>query len=386
MSTPFKIPIPGRSSINKSTEESTSSTFKNTSKSFKGNKTPTSKQSRTITNAINNSSSKRKKKNQAKAIRLDSLMVFPPNFEKAKDVIARQSDAKKAHLTFFSGTTELVLPNQDKEISTKDGLVLSALLHLQIIDNTEGYKVSDGKGGTVCLMIPRQDALLGLPNPNKALVDINLHGGKRLKRGGKRVVGLGCNDEYKPLYQTVGLTPGRSFPGLYDKWPGKKKLHSNTRQTLEKMMNVVNSKIGKYIEEHLLVGYKKARDGISHGLETSGGFKDGKDLLQAAAIGLGAYLNSHTDDDAFLSVYICHCPEEWKDKVGYEMSCEPTGYFCFPDQGVAVACRPGDILIFNAQMYNHCSSSPTMQYLDKQVFNCSLYIKTLVMAGNNNGE
>ena len=39
------------------------------------------------------------------------------------------------------------------------------------------------------------------------------------------------------------------------------------RPTLGKMMNVVNTKIGKYIDEHLLVGYKKARDGITHGLK-----------------------------------------------------------------------------------------------------------------------
>ena len=110
-------------SVNKSTEKI--STFKNPSKKFKGNKSRTSIQSRTITNAINNSSSKMKNKNKAKAILLDSLMVDPPNFEKAKDVFARQSDAKKEHLTFFSGTTKLVHPNQDKEISTKDGLILS---------------------------------------------------------------------------------------------------------------------------------------------------------------------------------------------------------------------------------------------------------------------
>ena len=86
MSTPTKIPIPGRT---ESTEKIP--TFKNTSKKFKGNKSRTSIQSRKVTNAINNLSSKRIKKNKAKEIRLDSLKVFHPNFTKAKDVIARQS-------------------------------------------------------------------------------------------------------------------------------------------------------------------------------------------------------------------------------------------------------------------------------------------------------
>ena len=120
-----------------------------------------------------------------------------------------------------------------------------------------------------------------LPNPNKALVDINLKGRTRLIRCGKSVVSLGCNDEHKPIYQTVGLTPGRSFKGLYHNWP-ENGLHKNTRKTIEKMMNVVNNKIGKYIEEHLLLGCKKARNGITHGLKTSGGLKDENDFIASS--------------------------------------------------------------------------------------------------------
>ena len=147
-------------------------------------------------------------------------------------------------ILLFRFDSKFVLPNQVKEYSTKDGLVLSVLLHLEIIDSTKGYKVLDGKGGTVCLMLPRQDALHNLPNPNKALVNINLKGERRLIRGGKRVVCLGCNEEFKPVYQTIGLTPGRSFKGLYEKWP-EEGLHKNTKTTIENMMNVVNTKICK---------------------------------------------------------------------------------------------------------------------------------------------
>jgi hypothetical protein len=49
---------------------------------------------------------------------------------------------------------------------------------------------------------------------------------------------------------------GRSFMGLYEKWP-KESLHKNTKKTIVKMMNVVNDKIGPYIEEHLLVGTRR---------------------------------------------------------------------------------------------------------------------------------
>ncbi len=64
---------------------------------------------------------------------------------------------------------------------------------------------------------------------------------------------------------------------VYDKWPEK-----ITRPTLEKMMNVVNNKMGKYIEEHLLLGCKKARNGITHGLKTSGGLKDENDFIASS--------------------------------------------------------------------------------------------------------
>mgnify|MGYP000317494891 CR=1 FL=1 len=38
-------------------------------------------------------------------------------------------------------------------------------------------------------------------------------------------------------------------------------------------------------------------------------------LLQAVAICSGAYLNSHTDDAAFLTIYVCHFQEEWKENM-----------------------------------------------------------------------
>jgi len=65
------------------------------------------------------------------------MTEFEPNFEKAKEVIALQKAAMKEHLTLFSGTDDSVLPNHNH--STRDGLVLSAAVHLDVIDDTKGF-------------------------------------------------------------------------------------------------------------------------------------------------------------------------------------------------------------------------------------------------------
>ena len=69
----------------------------------------------------------------------------------------------------------------------------------------------------------------------------------------------------------------------------------------------------------------------------------------------------------------------------YEFDAKVTNYFTFAEQGIAVALRPGDMLLFNP-MYQHCVSSRTLHYQGKDVFCVSLYLKTAIVGGNNNNE
>jgi hypothetical protein len=55
----------------------------------------------------------------------------------------------------------------------------------------------------------------------------------------------------------------------------------------------------------------------------------------------------------------------------------------FPEQGIAVALRPGDMLIFNPK-YHHRLSSYTCTYQNKDVYFMLLYIKSAVVGKNNN--
>ena len=65
------------------------------------------------------------------------------------------------------------------------------------------------------------------------------------------------------------------------------------------------------------------------------------------------------------------------------MNAEVCNYFTFAEQGIAVALRPGDMLIFNP-LYHHCLSSCTSLYEADDVFCLSLYLKTVVVGKNNN--
>ena len=58
-------------------------------------------------------------------------------------------------------------------------------------------------------------------------------------------------------------------------------------------------------------------------------------------------------------------------------------YFLFPDYGIAVAMRPGDVLFFNPLHY-HCLSERCKEYNDEKVFVTSFYMKTSQLRLNDN--
>ena len=58
-------------------------------------------------------------------------------------------------------------------------------------------------------------------------------------------------------------------------------------------------------------------------------------------------------------------------------------YFVFAEQGIAVALQPGDMLLFNP-LYQHCLSSRTESFGDKDIFSLSVYLKTAIVGKHNN--
>jgi hypothetical protein len=95
-------------------------------------------------------------------------------------------------------------------------------------------------------------------------------------------------------------------------------------------------------------------------------------------------LNSHTDEDFFYSLTTTTSALGLRHDIDrYTMDAEVCNYFTFAEQGVAVALRPGDMLLFNP-LYQHCISSRTTIYESNDVFCLSMYLKTAIVGKNDN--
>ena len=102
------------------------------------------------------------------------------------------------------------------------------------------------------------------------------------------------------------------------------------------------------------------------------------DIFSGIAIGQNVFLQSHTDQDFALSVVSLHVKGHQYKINGDDVM----AYFCFPRLGIAVALRPGDVLIFNP-LEPHAISSTCSDR--KDVFCVSYYLKTAVVGLNDNG-
>jgi hypothetical protein len=67
----------------------------------------------------------------------------------------------------------------------------------------------------------------------------------------------------------------------------------------------------------------------------------------------------------------------------YSVNLEVVHHFVFPEFGIAVAMRPGDLLVFNPQYY-HCLVHKEVNYNGNHVDATSFYLKTNMLGKNDN--
>ena len=101
-----------------------------------------------------------------------------------------------------------------------------------------------------------------------------------------------------------------------------------------------------------------------------------RDLWPAISSGRNVFLNSHKDDN------FCYSLTTVLEDVGFEDNAPISNYFCFPQQGVSVALRPGDLLLFNPHVYHSVSSRSTKN----DVYCISFYMKIAYIGGNDNKQ
>ncbi len=95
------------------------------------------------------------------------------------------------------------------------------------------------------------------------------------------------------------------------------------------------------------------------------------------AFGCNVYLQCHVDEDFTLSIAQIHL----KGKDTYRVDDNIVVYLCLAEDGIAVAMRPGDFVLFDATV-PHCISSRCNAA--DSIMCVSMYLKTAFVGMNNN--
>jgi len=142
-----------------------------------------------------------------------------------------------------------------------------------------------------------------------------------------------------------------------------------------------------YLPTMVLVGLGVAQAWYNWTMPTNNEKGGGPRIFACLASARNYFSGAHRDKDFFYCAFTVMAKGK-AIKQGKKASTYPKGlpvahYFCFPEYGLAVAMRPGDVLWFNPLHY-HCCSQKTQAYDDTDVYVSSWYLKTAVVAGNSN--
>lgn len=351
-------------------------TYKNPAHSFKSNSN-NSKRSRRNANKINNTKqayvkSRRsmQKKLNKKISRIGNLRVYRPVCLK-KEI--RDSLNQGKHVVFAGGKITDI-PDKVQGITVEKFHVNE----LKIIDSNDGFCIVDKEGNVVATKVERKIALSQRPTGLFPSLERCLEfAATNFTRGIQRIVGVHTPDGKKEAYFCRGFKPFRNKKGIDEKWGEKETQSTGLVKKIKSLITHCDKLMKRYTHPVHLNGFSQCEMGFMDSFDAEGR------ILASIAVGTGSYLNVHKDDDAFLSVITSIAD---KKSGVYDMNADVVTYFCFPDQGYAVALRAGDILIFNSANELHCSSSNTSKFIDETVFNCSIYLKTNVLSGNDNSE
>jgi hypothetical protein len=325
-------------------------------------------------NLINNGTPRSKlavRRDKAKTMKIQSLTLIAPSPAHALSTRALQNSRP----IFYSGTVD------DTDTCQKripNSISLSVTEHLQVVDTTFGARLNSSCGDTVLTLIPREYAIQKVAHVNDTLTALYaLEDTQRTAevRGKTRIP----VPEDDGKYITVGLKPNRNSTGITDSWP--KTLSSDHRRRICRLM-IQCEEVGKgYVSSNEMRGLRIA--------QLLGGWPEiegvgSHPIWGSLACGKNYYLNSHLDDDFFYSLSTITSSRGLRQDIDrYSMDVEVCNYFSFPEQGIAIALRPGDMILFNPRYY-HSLSSRTSSYRNHDVFCLSLYLKTAVVGQNNN--
>lgn len=177
-------------------------------------------------------------------------------------------------------------------------------------------------------------------------------------------------------YCCAGKYPYRGGRGLLER--DLRELSPLNGKCIGKLVCRLEQLMKEYIPTSVIAGLEKAKHVL--GYEGMSVGKDGKRASTYSSIAFGkkVFLSCHLDDDSYYSLVTVECRVE---DAPYGMKDPILVYFCFPEYGVKVGLRQGDVLLFNPRVM-HCVSSAVDENTD--YFCISMYMKTSVVSGHDN--
>ena len=281
--------------------------------------------------------------------RIAELPTYFPSFD-------RKIECDKQ--TFFCGGLDL-------SCKFREGSTVHPVSILHLIDTINGARMED-----VFTLVPR-NKVMGICNKKtfRAFDTLESQASTNL-RSGERITMF----EGRSKYVTFGAHPRRFGSGVSDSIHGMNQ-HPEAYEEIARYYRQCEHVAKQYIASDDMYGFYKSKQLVewkSFPLDdTTRG-----ELWSSISVGRNVFLNAHTDIDFWLSMTTVVC------KGRTELNAPVANYFCFPQYGVAVALRPGDLLIFNPQTL-HCVSS---RRTTDDVFCISFYLKTAVVGGHSNGQ
>ena len=240
------------------------------------------------------------------------------------------------------------------------------------------------------ILIPRTSALSILPWKGmqglyNSLCHIQtLH--LTLTRGHAKLI---FGDKHKRMqYNTLGVRPNRAGKGVIDLDAWTHAIDRNHWCNVMMMVRRAELVFESFAPDEVLQHIKSAKDIVPFRTmraptpTTDAHHPSTKSIppskyFGGIAFGCNVFLRCHTDNDFTLSM--AHILLDGIDC--YDLDGKIVVFFCFPTLGVAVPMRPGDFLLFNATI-PHCIS--TRRFAEQKIMCISLFLKTLVVGGNNN--
>lgn len=296
-----------------------------------------------------------------------------------------ETELQKEKIYFFINYSDSSLYQLLNEISLPYELRTVNKDIFNIFDNISGGTLYAKNGRVpIFILVPRKDAIsinLNASEDVKVLRSILSKYKVNVVRGGRRQ-GLSTH------YATFGTSCNRYKAGLSSKLPYKTSGDEYT--LLRTFFNRADSIAKKFLPYGVLRWLKECKDmcGDKNSYVAHDENEKSNGIAWSSIATTYNYMSpAHTDEDAFMSsLFVSHIPKDKEKpaiKVQYEMDQEVAMYFCFPTEGVAVALRPGDVLMFNPVFY-HCASQRCDFYKLEDIFLTSLYLKNKQLSRNEN--